>query len=94
MKSKRKPMYIWDEDTKTATCTLYDQNNSFCGTAKCHPDDEEFMSEKTGLIIAESRAQLEALRHLKNNILKPELAGLEQLYYSINKSKHYNKKSS
>ena len=93
MKNKRKPVYDWDPETKTATCFLFDKNEVFVGIAQCHPDDEEFMSEKTGLIIAETRAQLDALRHLKNHVLKPELAALEHFYYTINKSKHYNKKS-
>ena len=93
MKNKRKPYYDWDVETGTATCILFDKNNIFMGTATCHPDDIYFMSEKTGMIIAETRAVIKSLQHLKNNILKPELAGLNQFYYSINHSKHFNKKS-
>ena len=54
---------------------------------------EEFKSEKTGIHIAESRARIKMLQHIKNNELKPELSGLKQLYYSMNKSRHYNRKS-
>lgn len=93
MKNKRKPIYDWDEETGVATCFLFDKNNTFIGIALCHSDDEDFKSEKTGLFIAESRARIKMLQHIRNNELKPELAGLKQLYYSINKSKHYNKKS-
>ena len=93
MKNKRKPYYDWDAETGTATCILFDKNNIFMGTATCHPDDIDFMSEKTGMIIAETRAVIKSLQHLKNNILKPELAGLNQLYYSVNYSKHFNKES-
>lgn len=93
MKNKRKPIYEWDEENGIATCFIFDKNNTFMGMAMCHEDDKEFMNEKTGLHIAEARATIRMLQHIKNNELKPELAGLKQLYYSINKSKEYNRKS-
>ena len=93
MKSKRKFKYDWDQENGVATCYLFDKNNVFIGMAMCHSDDEEFKSEKTGIHIAESRARIKMLQHIKNNELKPELSGLKQLYYSMNKSRHYNRKS-
>lgn len=93
MAKKRQPYYDWNKEEGIATCVLFDGRNPFIGIAKCHPDDADFQSEKTGMIIAESRAEIKALQHYKNNILQPGLDALNQLYHSINKSKNYNKKS-
>lgn len=93
MAKKRQPYYDWNKEDGIATCILYDGENTFLGLATCHPDDKDFQSEKTGLYIAEARAEIQALKHYKNNVLKPGLNALKQLYYSINHSKQYNKKS-
>ena len=93
MAKKRQPYYDWNKEEGIATCILFDGQTPFIGVAKCHPDDVDFQSEKTGMIIAESRAEINALQHYKNNVLKPGLDALNQLYYSINLSKQYNKKS-
>lgn len=93
MAKRKQPYYDWDNTKGIATCILYDGGTPFIGIAKCHPDDKDFQSEKTGMIIAESRAEINALQHYKNNILKPGLNALNQLYYSMNYSKKYNKKS-
>lgn len=93
MAKKRQPYYDWNEEGGIATCILDDGKNTFLGLATCHPDDEDFQSEKTGLYIAEARAEIQALKHYKNNVLKPGLDALKQLYYSMNHSKQYNKKS-
>ena len=93
MAKKSEPYYEWNEKEGIATCLLCDGNEVFLGVAKCHPDDIDFQSEKTGMFIAESRAEIKALQHYKNNILKPGLNALKQLYYSINHSKQYNRKS-
>lgn len=93
MAKKKQPYYDWDEKIGLATCILYDKDNAFIGLAQCHDDDKEFQSKYTGMIIAETRAKIKVLQHIKNNELKPELASLKQLYYSMNKSKLYNKKS-
>ena len=50
-------------------------------------------SEKTGMFIAEERATIGYLKAIRDNELKPQMKALKQLYYSINKSKHYNPKS-
>jgi hypothetical protein len=50
------------------------------------------LSERTGCEIANRRAYLELLYHERDNIITPQLKALKQLYYSINKSKNFNKK--
>lgn len=87
------PFFEWDPETGTASCILIDGENIFIGSATCAPEDRDMMSEKTGYHIAQYRAQISYLKHLRDNVLKPRLAALKQLYFSINKSKYFNDKS-
>jgi hypothetical protein len=66
---------------------------SFIGKARCHPEDRDFESEKTGYIIAQCRAQIKALKHYKNFYLQPQLEILKSLYCDINKNKEFNEHS-
>lgn len=86
------PYFAFDQESGTATCILYDGNKTYYGTALCHPDDKDMMSERTGQEIAFRRAEIQALRGFRDEI-KLELKSLKQLYYSINRSKYYNAKS-
>ena len=87
------PKFIYDNETNEALCVITDRDNIFVGTAICHPDDLDFASEKVGMKIAHLRASIKCLQHYKNNEIKPKIAALRQLYYSINKSKKFNEKS-
>lgn len=89
----KKPYYEWDENLGIAYCTLYYKDLKFIGHAQCHEDDEDMKSKLTGQTIAEIRAMIQYLRHIRDNEIKPKLAALKQFYYSINRSKEYNKKS-
>lgn len=84
------PKYEWYENTGIAYCTLYYNNIEFKGSACCHDDDLDMMSKLTGQFIAEMRATLYLLRHVRDNVIKPKLAALNQLYYSMNRSQYYN----
>lgn len=87
------PKYSFDPATGIARCEITTKDGEkYIGTATCCNADADMMSEKTGLIIAESRAAVQALRSEKAR-LKGELSGLRSLYYSTNTSKHYNKKN-
>lgn len=90
-----KPIYKWNDEMGIATCTLVDNinNKTYIGKAVCHPDDRAFMTDKAGLTIASSRATIKALQSYKNDELKPGLKALNQLYYSIKHSKHFNANS-
>ena len=76
-----------------AKCTLYNNYGVFEGVAKCHPDDFDMESEKVGCEIAYSRATINSLIHARDNVIKPSLKALKQLYYSMKHSKKFNKKS-
>lgn len=89
----REPIYQYDNETHEAICVLTYNNNTFTGTATCHPDDYDMESAKTGQTIAYLRAAIKYYQHIKNNELKPKLDALYQYYYSINRSKEFDKKS-
>lgn len=80
-------------DGKLAICYLYDQNMVFVGEATCHEDDLDMASERTGCYIAEGRAIIKRLQHIKNNIIKPELKALKNALNVLNQSSKCNPKS-
>lgn len=87
------PKYTWNPETGEASCIICYNDLEFVGTAYCHPEDGDMKSKLTGQTIAEIRAMLAYLRHIRDNELRPQLKSLNQLYYSMNRSKNYNKKS-
>lgn len=89
---KHEPIFNWDEKTGTASCILSDGEKVYTGFAQCHPDDEDMKGQKTGCEIAFRRAKINALRGYRDE-LKIQLKALNQLFYSINKSKKFNSKS-
>ena len=89
---RKEPQIMWDEELKMATCLLESNGQVFYGQAVCHPDDQDMCSEKTGIEIAIKRATIDAYCYYRD-CLKERLTALNQLYYSINKSKQYNPKA-
>ena len=81
--------YSWDSATGTATCIIQDKNNTFTGTAHCHENDWDFMSERTGCYIAECRASIARLRHIRDNEIKPQIKALKHFYYTLKHKKKY-----
>lgn len=91
---KREPEFIWNEQAGIATCVLEDdKGRNHVGVAACHPEDRDMMTDKVGCEIALRRAEIEALRSYIRDDLKPGLAALNQLYYSIKHSKKFTPKS-
>ena len=84
------PIFEWDPETGVATCIIIDGDQTYVGVATCHPDDRDMMGEKTGCTIAEFRAELDYLRSIRDNKIKPTLNAYKTLYYSINQSKRFN----
>ena len=89
---KNMPIFTWDENSGMSSCILKDGEHIFTGLAQCHPDDFDMKGEKTGCEIALRRAKINALRGYRDE-LKTKLSALNQLYYSMNKSKRFNEKS-
>ena len=90
---KTKPIFHYDKETGCSTCVIETKYGKFSGTACCHPDDMDMASEKVGCEIAYSRAATDSLKYERDNIIKPSLKALKQLYYSMNRSKNFNPKS-
>ena len=86
--------YYYDKENKMAYYNIkYDDTTTITGTAKCHPEDEDMESEKTGLQIAEFRAMIKAMKYHKKYCLLPSLKSLQQLKYSMKHSTKFNRKS-
>ena len=88
-----KPIFHYDKKTGCSTCIIETKYGKFSGTACCHPDDMDMASEKVGCEIAYSRAAIDSLKYERDNVIKPSLKALKQLYYSMNRSKKFNPKS-
>lgn len=73
-----------------ATYVIKYNNQEFKGEAACHPEDRDFESSRVGLTIAESRANIQVLRHIRENELKPQLKILNHLYANMKTSTYYN----
>lgn len=91
---KLPPEIEWNEEIGVASCVITDTYGRIhVGVAQCHENDFDMKSEKTGIEIAHRRAEIATLKSYVQNELKPRLRALKQLYYSMNRSKHFNKKS-
>lgn len=90
---KDKVTFEYFEEAGVSYCYIKQYGKTFVGSASCHPDDKDMQSERTGCEIANRRAYIALLEHERDNIIIPGLRSLKQLYYSINTSKEFNKKS-
>ena len=54
--------YKFEYDDGVCCCYLKYENITFYGESKCHPEDEDMKSERTGCFIAECRANLQLMR--------------------------------
>lgn len=93
MSKHNSPEFTWDANTGVATCTITDGKNSFTGTAICHPDDRDMISEKTGCAIAQVRAEIKYYVHSRDNDILPCLKVLKHTYDCMKQSSHFNEKS-
>lgn len=87
------PVFNYNEHRGTTICTISDGQNTFIGKAKCHPDDRDYMSEFTGCEIAERRAKIKILQHIKNNQIIPQIQVYEHLISTMLNSKQLNPQS-
>lgn len=87
----KSPVMYWDAETGTSRCVITAKDGSVhVGSAYCSPKDQDMMSEKTGGEIAEMRASIAYLRHIRDFELKPELKSLKKFWNTINCSKYYD----
>lgn len=91
--SNYKTEYEYNE--KTGKSYFYIEHNgiTMCGEAKCHPDDTDMMSERTGLTIAEARAYIQMLKSKKKYEIQPKIDVLRHLLTNIQSSKRHDPKA-
>lgn len=85
--------FAFDEKLGYARCLMIYNGQAFEGGAKCHPDDMDMISERTGCCIAEARAYIKALRFKRDHEIQPKLDVLRHLYNNMQTSKYFNSKS-
>ena len=84
--------YEWNAETGTTTCSIISPltKNLIIATAQCHSDDFDMLSKLTGECIAARRLDIKVLQDYVKNWLKPGLAVLKQLYYTMKHSSKYS----
>lgn len=85
--------YEYNDAIGLSVCTIYDNGKMYQGFAWCSKEDQDMKSEKTGLTIAEYRAHIAQAKGIRDNEIKPGLAALKKMKYSINQSKYFNENS-
>lgn len=88
----------WDAEHGIARCVIgYTTKAGIpligIGIAECHPEDTDCMSQLTGGIIAEYRAEIDLLKKINNYEIKPGISALKHVYCTMRHSKRYNEKS-
>lgn len=81
--------YLYDEESGVSTYIVEYEGQYFTGLAHCSPQDKDMQNEITGINIAQRRAAIQLFQYRRNE-LKHKLSALNQLYYSVNKSKKYD----
>ena len=84
--------HSYDEETGISRIVLITDLGKVIGEAKCHPDDKDMCGMITGATIAGYRATLNYFKLCKRKY-KTRLKALDDLYYSMNQSKKFNKNS-
>lgn len=85
---KRK--YNYNSETGVSHVIILEGDNEFHGYASCHDEDEDFKSERIGMTIAETRAEINFLQHIRDNELMPAIKALRHVYSNMKTSKHFN----
>ena len=82
--------FEYDDQRGIATCYIQYGEFAIVEQAICHPDDTDFMSERTGCFIAECRANIQVLRIRREAEVKPVLKGLKHMLSCMERSANYN----
>lgn len=90
----KKPIFSWQEDDGIAVCKITNPENDYIavGMARCHPEDRDMMSEKTGLEIAYHRALMNLYKNKVKN-LKKERRVHEDIYKTFMSMPNFDKEN-
>ena len=90
----KQPEFTWDETSGICGCSIILDDLMYgFGIAQCAEEDKDVISERTGMHIAERRAQINLLQNYKNRELIPGLKALLHLKSTMVNSNNYNPKS-
>lgn len=85
--------YKFEHSDYIYQCYLTYKGVIFYGEAKCHPDDYDMCSERTGYFIAETRANIQKLRWCRDNEVMPMVKHYRHFYDCLSHSSKFNKDS-
>ena len=88
----REPKFIFLDNIVRCELEDPDTHEIVVGEAKCMPQDMDMMSEKTGLQIAETRANIKFLKHLIKES-KKELKALKDFHSLLKFNPYYNEEN-
>lgn len=77
----------------TAYFMIHYKGQVFMGVAKCHPDDADMESERTGLTIAEARAYIKLKKFQKKFEIEPVVNAYRHILKNIQTSTKHNPKA-
>lgn len=85
-----KKEFCYDAESGISICKIFYKNFMFLGDAYCHPDDVDMCSEITGLTIAENRATIKYLQHIRDCELWPAHRAMNHLLCGVQSSQYHN----
>ena len=85
--------YKFEHSDYIYQCYLTYNGITFYGEAKCHPDDYDMCSERTGYFIAEMRANIQKLRWCRDYEVMPMVKHYRHFYDCLSHSSKFNKDS-
>lgn len=80
-------------DEEYSYCEIIYKNITFTGHAKCHEDDYDMKSERTGYSIAEIRANIQKLTWIRDYEILPAYNNFKHFYNCLTNSPKSNKES-
>ena len=89
----KKISYNYDEMEREAIFTINYGGAVFVGKARCHPEDNDLGNERTGLTIAEARANIKLMKFKRRFEIQPKIDVLKHLLANMETSKQYAEKS-
>ena len=89
----KKVSWTYVNELNTAVFTIQYGGATFVGQARCHPEDLDYCNERTGLTIAEARANIKLMKFKRRFEIQPKIDVLKHLLANMESSTKYAEKS-
>jgi hypothetical protein len=93
MSKNEKIFYTYYPNDNLSYFEITHNGIAVAGSARCHPEDVDMVSERTGLTIAEARANIRLLKVKKRTEIQPKIDVLRHLLTNIESSKYHDPKA-